>query len=556
MGLVGESRHDFDSTHTHIGKMADDYSKLKVPELKTLCKEKGITGYSKLGRQALIDKLNESASSAQTPASSTPNFLHATQTSAARAHLLTTSGLESTSSDASDLGSTLSGVLSSPNASPDKRRISPSIGDARNAPSKKKKTIKAAEPVGASVVEEPGKPAKKPRAPKKKKPEAVEVLNSAENNTALLGPRNIIEPFIPAAVSLLPPDISSFPQSAKPSDIPSASSPFFTADSSFTGPSASWATDTQSSSTSAQTPLLAISAPVPPLFGLPSPLSNPSSSKRPAITSDGDGNKAPSKKKRISPKDTGDTPDDGAGVKTGKRTRVQEKKNVEALSTLENSGALITPSNPQTSPLSQPAPSPRLLLLPDMPHQSSVMNTPTAQLVALPLPRPLDLSTVPGPRYLGLDAIAPKVTNKSRPKVSLPPSKALPRPKVPIVTSQSSLLVTTPTPAPARKSLLPASKPFRPLVFKSSGPRQPNRPLASPKIAMSMFDTHLEAISYHLDFPRVFTSSASLADITRPPRLALRAQTAQMAIILSTITDADRRNCVLVCKTWRYAGML
>ena len=39
--------------------MAEDLSKLNVAQLKALCKEKKITGYSKLGKNALLQKLAE-----------------------------------------------------------------------------------------------------------------------------------------------------------------------------------------------------------------------------------------------------------------------------------------------------------------------------------------------------------------------------------------------------------------------------------------------------------------------------------------------------------------
>lgn len=41
--------------------MSAEYSALAVPALKALCKERGLSGYSKLTRQALIDKLSGSA---------------------------------------------------------------------------------------------------------------------------------------------------------------------------------------------------------------------------------------------------------------------------------------------------------------------------------------------------------------------------------------------------------------------------------------------------------------------------------------------------------------
>lgn len=107
-------------------------------------------------------------------------------------------------------------------------------------------------------------------------------------------------------------------------------------------------------------------------------------------------------------------------------------------------------------------------------------------------------------------------------------------------------LVVSPatTQTPAKRSLLPPSKPFKRLVSSASSPRN----AVLPNIPAKPFPL------YHFDFESSFTTPAPPSDITRPPRLSLRVQTNRLAVILSMITDTDRRHCVLVCKTWRYAG--
>jgi hypothetical protein len=52
-----------------IAPLPSDLSKLNVPQLKAICKERRIVGYSKLGKAALIRKLGELAPSSQSPSS-------------------------------------------------------------------------------------------------------------------------------------------------------------------------------------------------------------------------------------------------------------------------------------------------------------------------------------------------------------------------------------------------------------------------------------------------------------------------------------------------------
>ncbi|KAI0287968.1 hypothetical protein BC826DRAFT_1041257, partial [Russula brevipes] len=62
------------TSHSLGVPLPSDFSKLNVSQLKTICKERRITGYSKLGKAALIRKLRELGPSAPSPSSapSTP----------------------------------------------------------------------------------------------------------------------------------------------------------------------------------------------------------------------------------------------------------------------------------------------------------------------------------------------------------------------------------------------------------------------------------------------------------------------------------------------------
>ncbi|KAJ6584874.1 hypothetical protein B0H19DRAFT_1106977, partial [Mycena capillaripes] len=55
-----------------------ELKKLTVPQLKALCKEKKITGYSKLGKDAIVQKLLGTASTTSIAASSAPTIAQTT----------------------------------------------------------------------------------------------------------------------------------------------------------------------------------------------------------------------------------------------------------------------------------------------------------------------------------------------------------------------------------------------------------------------------------------------------------------------------------------------
>ncbi|OBZ68981.1 hypothetical protein A0H81_11083 [Grifola frondosa] len=70
-----------DNMTTNIGLPGVDISKLTVPQLKALCKERKITGYSKLGKQALLQKLAPCGSFAVPPAGPSPSVVVSSATS-------------------------------------------------------------------------------------------------------------------------------------------------------------------------------------------------------------------------------------------------------------------------------------------------------------------------------------------------------------------------------------------------------------------------------------------------------------------------------------------
>lgn len=57
-----------------MASVPSDLSKLTVPQLKALCKERRITGYSKLSKAALLQRLAEVASPTKT--TSPPSAIH------------------------------------------------------------------------------------------------------------------------------------------------------------------------------------------------------------------------------------------------------------------------------------------------------------------------------------------------------------------------------------------------------------------------------------------------------------------------------------------------
>jgi hypothetical protein len=57
------------SSHDIVAPLPSDLSKLNVSQLKAICKERRIVGYSKLGKAALIRKIGELAPSSQSPSS-------------------------------------------------------------------------------------------------------------------------------------------------------------------------------------------------------------------------------------------------------------------------------------------------------------------------------------------------------------------------------------------------------------------------------------------------------------------------------------------------------
>ena len=80
------------SSHNIHAPLPSDLPKLNVSQLKAICKERRIVGYSKLGKAALIRKLGELA-----PSSHSPSFaqIRSTQTQAQTTPLLSESGLSS-----------------------------------------------------------------------------------------------------------------------------------------------------------------------------------------------------------------------------------------------------------------------------------------------------------------------------------------------------------------------------------------------------------------------------------------------------------------------------
>lgn len=110
--------------------------------------------------------------------------------------------------------------------------------------------------------------------------------------------------------------------------------------------------------------------------------------------------------------------------------------------------------------------------------------------------------------------------------------------------------------------VIPPGKRFKPLVLK--------RDLTSPQLMPSAKDSH-KAVSTslisdvqvassgtaplrHLDFPQVPFDLLTLASISLPPKLSKRKLVHRWSVILSGLSDDERRQCVLVSRMFRYSG--
>jgi hypothetical protein len=111
------------------------------------------------------------------------------------------------------------------------------------------------------------------------------------------------------------------------------------------------------------------------------------------------------------------------------------------------------------------------------------------------------------------------------------------------------------------KATLPGKR-FKPLVLKRDFTSPQSMPSAEHyhKAASTSLISDVQAASNstvplrHLDFPQVPFSPLTLVSISLPPKLSKRKHVHRWSVILSGLSDNERRQCVLVSRTFRYSG--
>lgn len=124
---------------------------------------------------------------------------------------------------------------------------------------------------------------------------------------------------------------------------------------------------------------------------------------------------------------------------------------------------------------------------------------------------------------------------------------------------QNVMKVAQPEPRGSEyKIARPTPKRFQPLIVsKPPVPSQILNALPSPQtFAMTRRDTSSStAFANSLDFP-LTAAPPSLVPITLPPTLSQRKRVRRWSIILSGLSDKDRKRCILVSRMFRYASKL
>lgn len=125
------------------------------------------------------------------------------------------------------------------------------------------------------------------------------------------------------------------------------------------------------------------------------------------------------------------------------------------------------------------------------------------------------------------------ISQRTSPQVSAAP-KSVPGPVISKPAGKRfQKLVVTKRP----HALLPTNVQEAPRVPNAAGPPQPARP----------------PVLHHLEFPAPLPAP-QLSSISLPPSLTQRKRVQHWAIILSGLSDSERRCCVLVSRMFRYAG--
>ncbi|KAJ7696042.1 hypothetical protein B0H17DRAFT_1054693 [Mycena rosella] len=520
-----------------------ELKKLTVAQLKTLCKEKKITGYSKLAKDVLIQKLLGTASApTATPASDT------------------------ISSDSSE--SQVPPTQTAPTASPSRPPIQ-----------------------NPQSFKNPAESGSKPRPKKRKNPPASHESPAASTSTDVFKvpaiPQRLVQdpalpPVIPASsvsasanlpkkkkVTADPPTLNpAAPDTAPPSTI-------FTSASSAPPKKKKVNTD-------------------PPTINTAAPDTNPPSTSA--------SSSAPSKKKKVtadSPTLNPAAPPDTTPPPTASASK--KRNNVDDPSTASISAASKKPwkstAEAATNAAVDNAITPSTTAAPKK-KKKTTMITPTVSIpsstateVADTVPARVQTTSMPNIGETGV-LIPPKEK----------PAAQLPNPSPTVLKRPSILTPTDPPPAKKQKvALLPSSKPHvtskfvfpRTTTPATSAIVQPpvltydtvKRPQVPPKVAQKRFvplvvrankspvptfavapppssgtvptvaKSSIVETLYHLDLP-TSPPPFSLSTITLPPSLSQRKRVPRFSLLLSFVAEEDLRNCVLVSRMFRYAVYL
>lgn len=417
--------------------MTMDYSKLNIPALKALCKERNITGYSKLSKQGLIDKLL-----------ATPSTSSSTE---AIKDVVATPPVDNTSFDPNVAG-TIPPVAQSIGDPPNSIDTEPAL----DAGSRNKKRKKKGEPSGEELR------AKKPKKPR--------VTKSAKTNQDVT--------FSTATLN----------QSIQKKSPASTTSP------------GSTPSETQRNNTNT---------------GVDHDDATPSSTIPPSNNMTSTGGVDRSESSQVQRKRSHETKNVSGGGSSG--------HSVAQPSTQFSTGAnFISPTSLKFSQ----APFDKEVIVMTPPKTSVRMKPPFKAPAAKLLVRasPIDATALITPTSAALKPLTSKSINP--PKTSLlPKSKAF-------IRHNPKRLPTTNSPVLLKSNEGEA--------FSNNGP----------------LETHNTATLYHLDFPASFGEPIAARNIDHPPKLSQRNLTNRLSVILMFLSNADRRNCALVSKAWRYAGML
>ncbi|KAK7048247.1 hypothetical protein R3P38DRAFT_2868228 [Favolaschia claudopus] len=513
----------------------DELKKLTVPQLKSLCKEKKITGYSKLAKDAIIQRLLASLPSS----SSSSSVIPSTVTHPAR------------SQAASDIKSTLDEPTFLPNASvPVASAASSSLP--LNATSEASSISASQAPLNRGTdtiapphaAEKKKKSAAKPRPKKKDHPSASHKVQSSNTKSTLDA---IVSP-TPAASSLADPASTS-------------------------NPSASFQVEQGTRN---------------PISVDADPRKPPSKKRKEAPTStnpiSADVESAPSlhPKKRKLPLEE-DSPDsDSNALNQGfkipalpDRTKVPTKSATivdDPPTTI--SGSLSFTPKPNSSPKNNK--------MVNKPSASSIPNpadtaTPSSTVSKR---KKIDSSTNSSKPFtsrgtVGQDDTPPTLQNISSTGETDPPRKVAKRPLAlpsstptakkqklsPLLPIAKSSTVLTPQLPPSilpslattatAKLPQPKGKRFLPLVVtKKPAVSIPTQP--PPLISTTIPTVNKDAPLFHLDFPPV-APPPSMTTITLPPKRSERKNVPRLSLLLSHVGDEDLKNCVFVSRVFRYA---